>query len=270
MKNSKPLLTVIIPAKNRHEFLARALDSIEIQSVPTKVVVIDDSEVPFQPSKIYTFELTWLRWNGPSEIKNRISYARNMGLKSLDTPYVMFLDSDDYLNPECFAKSIHELESKEEAAGCLMFSKKHYEIGFGFQQKMKLRFLNFIKDMILVFAFIFNSKSLFHSSVFLCQISHLVFKTSSIQGIAFREDLRYCEDWFFFLEVLKRGAIKILPVWLITYRYSPVSYSFASQHQLIDSKLEAYSAFYKTIRESFGDSIFVKLFQIYSGKLLVK
>lgn len=68
--------TVVIPVAPHHAGLSeQAMASVEAQTVPTRVITVDDYEQ-----------------KGPG-------WARNAGLARVETPFVVFLDADDVLAP---------------------------------------------------------------------------------------------------------------------------------------------------------------------------
>lgn len=71
-----PEITIVIPVGLYHVELAeRAVKSAEAQTVPCDVIVIEDKDS-----------------RGPS-------WARNRGLAKTETPFVVFLDADDWIDP---------------------------------------------------------------------------------------------------------------------------------------------------------------------------
>ena len=98
-------ITVIVPTFNDSNYLGEALDSILTQSIPPEIlIVVDDGSYSDDASNIvyaikknnrFTTRIIYLKQTnkGPSA-------ARNSGLKLVTTPYVTFLDADDYMLPD--------------------------------------------------------------------------------------------------------------------------------------------------------------------------
>lgn len=95
----KKELSIVIPAYNAHETLGYVLASIIMQTKKDSIhcIIVDDySDQPYDDiinsfKSLLSIELIRLDYNqGPS-------YARNVGLNSVSTPYVMFVDADDNL-----------------------------------------------------------------------------------------------------------------------------------------------------------------------------
>lgn len=94
---STKLFTVIVPihnAVNNLSEMTKWLDEIAEELIPVSVVVVADScddktiELLVDLRKKYSFELVSCEFNSPGE-------ARNLGLKFVDTEWVVFWDSDD-------------------------------------------------------------------------------------------------------------------------------------------------------------------------------
>lgn len=92
-------IDVIIPARGRADFVARALDSVERQTLsPSNVIVVDDgSPTPLKEALGTRFDgfCTVLR----HEPGKGGGYARNIGIEAASSDWVAFLDSDDWWDP---------------------------------------------------------------------------------------------------------------------------------------------------------------------------
>lgn len=99
-----PVITVVIPAWNRQSTLRRTLDSVEAQTLrPLRVVLVDNAS---RDSTRAIMEEWAARVSAPDmevevvdEPRRGASDARNRGLRCVTTPYVMFFDSDDEMDP---------------------------------------------------------------------------------------------------------------------------------------------------------------------------
>ncbi len=104
-----PLVSVIIPAKNRSELIRETLDSVAAQTFERwEVIVVDDG------SDDGTVEVVQDYANKDKRIHCRkrlgeISGAnacRNEGARLAASDLLIFLDSDDRLNPECLENRV--------------------------------------------------------------------------------------------------------------------------------------------------------------------
>ncbi|NLK38015.1 MAG: glycosyltransferase [Epulopiscium sp.] len=107
-------LTIIIPVYNVEDYLEECLDSVvQISDVSMQVICIDDCSTD---SSYYILQR--YREQYPIEIyvneQNRgLAYTRNVGLQYAIGRYVMFVDSDDYINPSVISSFIKKMKSDE-------------------------------------------------------------------------------------------------------------------------------------------------------------
>lgn len=99
------MLTVVIPVYNRAEIVGRTLRSVESQTLrPLRVVLVDNGSTD---GTVEVLRRWRERVSAPdftvdvvSEPSAGAAAARNAGLAMVDTPWVMFFDSDDTMRPE--------------------------------------------------------------------------------------------------------------------------------------------------------------------------
>ena len=115
-------ITFVIPAYNAEKTLERTLDSILWQTDGRyRVVIVDDGSTDRtgQIGKGYAMR-------HPDRIRyiyqenKRQGGARNTGLRSVETAYVSFLDSDDWLMPEYVERITGALDAAREAPEMIM------------------------------------------------------------------------------------------------------------------------------------------------------
>lgn len=115
--NESPLLTIVVPAYNVERFLEQCLDSLLHQTLTAhKVIVVNDGSTDRtgEIAKKYADEHPEMFTYVEQENKG-LGAARNTGLALVDTHYVGFLDSDDWLMPRYVEKIVERLEQEREA-----------------------------------------------------------------------------------------------------------------------------------------------------------
>jgi glycosyltransferase involved in cell wall biosynthesis len=100
-----PVVSVIIPVGPGHaQYLPGALDSLLGQSVRDwEVIVVNDSggELPEDVTRVYPFIRQHVTGGGLGA-----GAARNIGLDMARAPLCLFLDADDYLDPQALEKML--------------------------------------------------------------------------------------------------------------------------------------------------------------------
>lgn len=101
--SESPVLTVVIPVRDRSALVRGVLDCIEaaLRHSSFNVTVVDNGSVD-DTASVVEQRLAAMRVTAPgsrltllSEPRPGACAARNTGLRSVDTPFVMFFDSDD-------------------------------------------------------------------------------------------------------------------------------------------------------------------------------
>lgn len=109
--NLDPKVSIIIPFRDNPEYLLECLDSLAQQTYDNlEVIVVDDGSQPNVSSEIrkhkYFSNNRFLYFYQPNQ---GAGVARNLGFKEAHGEYVLFLDSDDYLDKKCIEQAIREM-----------------------------------------------------------------------------------------------------------------------------------------------------------------
>ena len=96
-----PCISIVMPTYNRAEYIEEALDSIAQQSIAAlEVIVVDDGSTDDTADRVRRHSLgsriAYLRQKG----NLGASVARNLGVDMARGEVIVFLDSDDLLEPE--------------------------------------------------------------------------------------------------------------------------------------------------------------------------
>lgn len=130
-KQDRPLISIIIPTRNRCELLQDTLASLQAQTYPNwEAVVVDDLST----------DDTWAVLDGLSKKDSRIRpvkrggstggavVARNLGIDRSCGSYILFLDSDDLLTPTAIERRLRGFEEYPEADAIVGDSEYFREI----------------------------------------------------------------------------------------------------------------------------------------------
>lgn len=96
----RPSLTYITPVYNTADFLHDCLGSIAGAGPDTECVVVDDGSTDSSPAIIREFVGRDPRFRTVSQSNGGLSAARNRGLAEARGLYVLFVDSDDFVDAE--------------------------------------------------------------------------------------------------------------------------------------------------------------------------
>jgi glycosyltransferase involved in cell wall biosynthesis len=96
-----PAVTVLVPVYNQEKYIGRCLRSLLAQSLPRdtfEVVVIDDGSCDRTAYALELFkgEITLLR----NEHNEGLAMALNRGIMATRSPFIVRVDSDDYVNAD--------------------------------------------------------------------------------------------------------------------------------------------------------------------------
>lgn len=93
-----PSFSVIIPAYNSETTLARAIDSVLVQSYPAQeIIVVDDGSTDgtSEVAARYASKIRYIRQDNAG-----VSSARNRGAQAASGDWLAFLDADDWYYPD--------------------------------------------------------------------------------------------------------------------------------------------------------------------------
>ena len=120
-------VSLIIPVYNVRDYLRKCLDSVAKQTYQDiEVIIVNDGSTDdsLEIALEYTAKNPHFRCY---TIENRgLGGARNYGLTHATGDYIFFLDSDDYITPDCIADMVAAAEENESdivAAGCYAISE---------------------------------------------------------------------------------------------------------------------------------------------------
>lgn len=105
-----PKFSVIIPVYNTEKYLKKCLDSVFNQSFSDyEVIVVNDGSTDGSIDIINEYKVELINLEKKETIGP--SYARNLGVSKAKGEYILFLDSDDYYEPDLLQKINDSLDS---------------------------------------------------------------------------------------------------------------------------------------------------------------
>lgn len=118
------LVSVIVPIYNTQEFLPRCLDSILNQTyINMEVILVNDGSTDESLSVCEKFAAKDGRIQIISQSNQGIIAAKRAGMKICRGVYVMFVDSDDWIEPELLEKMVQAIRG----SGCSLVCTDVYQ-----------------------------------------------------------------------------------------------------------------------------------------------
>ena len=97
----KPIVSVIIPVYNAHNFLSRCLSSLVKQSLSNiEVIVVDDGSSDDSVKIVKEYMKNDNRIRLIEQKNSGPAYARHEGVLKAKADYIMFVDADDYVTSD--------------------------------------------------------------------------------------------------------------------------------------------------------------------------
>ena len=111
MSESKPLVSVVLPIYNVEKYLPKCLDSVVGQSYENIEIICINDGSPDESEKIVA---DYMKNDSRIVLINQknqgLSGARNTGIENAKGEYIMFLDSDDWIDPETVEVAVDEAQ----------------------------------------------------------------------------------------------------------------------------------------------------------------
>ena len=116
-------VSVIIPAYNYGKYIAETLESVFKQSVlPLEIIVVDDGSTDNTFDIVAEYPVTYIYQNNKG-----LAVARNTGIKYAKGKYIMSVDADDILRPDCIKEHLALADEKSlVTCGLMAFGSENY------------------------------------------------------------------------------------------------------------------------------------------------
>jgi Glycosyl transferase family 2 len=190
---------IVIPAWNVAPFIGDALGSLIAQTWPDwRAVVVDDGSS--DPTFDVAAAITDPRISVVRQDNAGVSAARNRGLAALDADAFLFLDADDWLLPDALARMVRALAPRLAAVGVAGRS----------QTVLNRSPVQWVPATAKQWPAI-GLQALLWRNPFINGGQLLLRGTAVRAAGAFRTDLRFGEDWEYWVRLCLHGPFATIP-----------------------------------------------------------
>lgn len=115
-----PDITVVIPVYNVEGYLEKCVASVECQSYRNfEIILVDDGSTDASGALCDTLAAKYDNIRVLHQENRGLGGARNTGIRHCETPYILFLDSDDRIHPALLERGMAAI--KENACDMVLF-----------------------------------------------------------------------------------------------------------------------------------------------------
>ena len=254
-------IAIIVPAYDVQEYIGKCIESLVNQSYKNiEIIVINDGSTDETLKIVKEFADKDKRITVLSQENQGVSEARNLGLQSVSADYVLFLDSDDWLEVETCEEVLKEAEENE--ADIVMFGYiREYEAN-------SLKKAAFEEEKI-----IFDNEQVqnkLHRRIFgplgeelknpeklnvLTPVCMKLYKISVVKDLKFIniKELGVCEDGYFNISAFEK-AKKVVFIKKCFYHYRKIiangSLTQKKDSKIFDKTKKFYNILNEKIREN--------------------
>lgn len=190
------IISIIVPVYNVPKYLRRCLRSIQAQTFTQfETILVDDCSTDDSGEICDEFAKTDSRFRVIHKpVNEKLSAARNTGLKVARGKYIAYLDSDDYIHPQMYETLYKNIKKNDYDIAMCDFEKtcednyKFYPVS----DKLSYRTLS-------VEQFILGP----YWNLYYAVVWNKLYKRELVDGIQFRKGV-YVEDQFYNIQVFKR------------------------------------------------------------------
>ena len=243
------LISVIIPAYNTEKYIGRCLDSVCSQTYKDiEIIVVDDASTDgtLQIIKEYADKDSRVRIiSQPTNKGNGI--GRNTAIRDSHGKYIMFVDSDDYIEHNAVELLVDK--AKEKYPDFVMYGFRCVRENKKGEKKSKdiiPKFSDDVENPVL-----FNEYLTFQKNVNVAAWSYFCKRDFLVDnGIFFDESGRYFEDVIFTSSLIYNAQrIGVLPLALYSYFDRKTSITRALSQKTVNDRVEAYVGLKEFLKE---------------------
>lgn len=236
--NTRPVVSVVIPAFNAEDFVARALESVLDQSwTEIEVVVVDDGSEDETAAIVGKFARRDSRVSLLQQSNAGVAAARNLGIRHAKGELIAPLDADDVLYPGSIERRAQLLIESNVGLGMVYaWSEDIDEFGIPTGGVCVSNIQGSVLNTLIAHNFIGNASA--------CLIRRCCFERVGLYDTGLNaRGVQGCEDWDLYLRIAEEYEIGVVQEILVGYRKTRSSMSrnferMAQSHIAIMQKLQ--------------------------------
>lgn len=122
---NKPFLSIIVPVYKVEKYLAKCIDSILVQSYSDfELILVDDGSPDNSPQICDEYASRDSRIRVFHKKNEGVGIARNTGIDNASGQWILFLDSDDYIDQGYLKKGVNEINNNENLDAVIFPNRK--------------------------------------------------------------------------------------------------------------------------------------------------
>lgn len=122
----KPEISLIIPAYNAEDYVARSIDTALVQSFSNlEIIIVDDGSTDHTPDIIDWYAQKYPNVWAIHQENGGVPAARNTGIKNANGDYIAFMDNDDMLRPDMISRLYHSICANDCDIACTSVYEIH-------------------------------------------------------------------------------------------------------------------------------------------------
>lgn len=208
-----PLVSVIIPAYNAEQFIARTLESVLAQTYRNiEVLVIDDGSQDDTAAIVSRYKQQDDRVKLLYQVNSGVAAARNLAIQSARGEFIAPIDADDIWSPDAIAKLV------------LRFQQSRSDVGVVYTWSLDIDGQEQPTGGFHAAAIAGNVYKTMICHNFLGNASSTLIRRSCLDQVGgYDSQLRAqqaqgCEDWDLYLRLAAKYPFAVVPEFLVGYR----------------------------------------------------
>lgn len=252
-------ISIIVPVYNSEKYITDCLTSLINQTYKNiEIIIVDDgsNDKSFKICSKYSKKDSRIKIY--KKLNGGVSSARNFGIEQSTGSFIMFVDSDDYLNINSIENAVKYIDADDKIC---IFDCENIDGNFiNRSLKKQNEKIEYISSVLL-----WNNKTSFNSKYINSVVSHF-YNTEYIKNnnIRFVDGLIIGEDMIFNIESIKNiDSIKYSNVNVYNYRSNHNSVMHKSNSEVLNNDIK----FIEYLLTIFKNSNYSDLYNIAKNRL---